>query len=130
MGGGSAYALTHIRQTATHHAAVLERQASHDEVPAFLNGDETPTLLSIKDRLVYSCIVRDGDIHSAADHDFSRPVEARRDPNDRSVRDRVLQRREVGDDDLRARDVREHQQHETGAMHVLQTAENNKQRVT
>ena len=117
MGGGSAYALTHIRQTATHRVAVLERQASHDEVPAFLNGEETPTLTD-KDRLVYSFIVRDGDIHSAADHEFARPVEARRDPNDRSVRDRVLQRSEVGDDDLRARDVREHQQHETGAMHA------------
>ena len=95
----------------------MERQASHDEVPAFLNGEETPTLTD-QDRLVYSCIVRDGDIHSAADHEFVRPVEARRDPNDRSVRDRVLQRSEVGDDDLRARDVREHQQHETGAMHA------------
>ena len=115
MGGGSAYALTHIRQTATHHEAVLERQASHDEGPARFNGEETPTLLSIKDRLFYSFIVRDGDRHLAADRDVARPVEARRDPNDRSIRDRVLQRSEVGDDDLRARDVREHQQQETGA---------------
>ena len=71
------------------------------------NEVQLSTLLSIKDRLFYSFIVRDGDRHSAADPEYARPVEARRDPNDRSVRDRVPQRSEVGDDDLRARDVRE-----------------------
>ena len=111
---------THQTDSDSHRLAVLERQAAHDEGPAFRNIEEAPTPLSIKDRLFYSFIVRDGDRHSAVDRDFVRPVEARRDPNDRSIRDRVLQRSEVGDDDIRARDVREHQQHETGAMHVLQ----------
>ena len=90
----------------------LERQAAHDEGLAFRNLKEAPTRLSFKDRLFYSFIVRDGDRHSAADQEFARPIEARHDPNDRSICGRVLQRSEVGDEDLRACDVRKRQRYE------------------
>ena len=108
---------------ATHRISVLERQAAHDEGPAFRNIKEAPTPPSIKDRLFYSFIVRDGDRHSAADPEFARPVEARHDPNDRSIRGRVLQRSEVGDEDRRACDVRKRQRYEAHkSAHALSTS--------